>query len=63
MRSKFKVLIERSTHVKYKNPISNHSQDITFLKFLQADREMDGQAKNYMPLIFRYGGMAYIDKE
>jgi hypothetical protein len=27
------------------------------LKFLQTDRQTDGQAKNYMPPIFRYGGI------
>jgi hypothetical protein len=27
------------------------------LKFLKTDRQTDGQAKNYMPPIFPYGGI------
>jgi hypothetical protein len=27
------------------------------LKVLQTDKQTDGQAKNYMPPIFRYGGI------
>jgi hypothetical protein len=36
----------------YEIPISNHSRDLANVKVFA-----DGQAKNYMPPIFRYGGI------
>jgi hypothetical protein len=59
-RSKFIVPIEMSYHKEhtyaYKSPITYHSKDMANVKVV-ADRHTDGQAKNYMPPIFRYGGM------
>jgi hypothetical protein len=40
--------------MKYESPITYHSKDIANVKVF-ADRQTDGQAKKYMPLIFRYG--------
>jgi hypothetical protein len=42
--------------VKYEIPTTCHSKDMVNVKVF-ADRQTDGQAKNYMPLIFRYGGI------
>jgi hypothetical protein len=37
--------------VKYESPITYHSKDMANVKVF-ADRQADGQAKNYMPPIF-----------
>jgi hypothetical protein len=46
--------------MKYESLITYHSKDMANVK-VSADRQMDkqtdGQAKNYMPTIFRYGGI------
>jgi hypothetical protein len=42
--------------MKYESPITCHSKDIANVKVF-ADRQTDGQAKNYMPPIFRYRGI------
>jgi hypothetical protein len=42
--------------MKYKNPITYHSKDMAKVKVF-ANRQTDRRAKNYMPLIFRYGGI------
>jgi hypothetical protein len=42
--------------MKYESPITCHSKDMANVKVF-ADRQTDGQAKNYMPPIFRYGGI------
>jgi hypothetical protein len=55
LRSKNLVSIERSFHKEHTYEIP-----ITFLIF--ADRQTDGQAKNYIPPIFRYGGIKKILK-
>jgi hypothetical protein len=41
--------------MKYESPITYHSKDIPMLKVFadwQTDKHTDGQAKNYMPLMF-----------
>jgi hypothetical protein len=46
--------------MKYESPIKLTIQKIwPMLKFFcrQTDRQTDGQVKNYMPPIFRYGGI------
>jgi hypothetical protein len=46
--------------MKYESPITYHSKDMTNVKVFadrQTDRQTDGQAKNYMSPIFRYGGI------
>jgi hypothetical protein len=42
--------------MKYESPITYHSKDMANVKVF-VDRKTDGQAKNYMPPIFRYGGI------
>jgi hypothetical protein len=42
--------------MKYEIPITSHSKDMANVKVF-ADRQTDGQAKNYMPPIFLYGGI------
>jgi hypothetical protein len=39
--------------MKYESPITYYSKDMANVKVF-ADRQTDGQAKNYMPQIFRY---------
>jgi hypothetical protein len=49
--------------MKYENRITYHSKDMANVKVFvdrQTDRQTDGQAKNYMPPIFRYGGIKII---
>jgi hypothetical protein len=46
--------------MKYESPITCHSKDMTNVKVFtdrHANRQTDGQAKNYMSPIFRYGGI------
>jgi hypothetical protein len=46
--------------MKYESPITYHSKDKVNVKVFadrQTDRQTDGQAKNYMLPIFRYGGI------
>jgi hypothetical protein len=50
--------------MNYESLITYHSKDIANVKVLtdrqidrQTDRMTDGQAKNCMPQIFRYGGI------
>jgi hypothetical protein len=39
--------------MKYVNPITYHSKDMANVKVFADDKQKtDGQAKNYMPLIF-----------
>jgi hypothetical protein len=38
--------------MKYESPITYHSKDMANVKVFA-----EGQAKNYMPPIFRYGGI------
>jgi hypothetical protein len=54
--SKIMVPIERSCHKEhtYEIPITYHSEDMANVKVF-ADRQTNGQAKNYMPPIFRHG--------
>jgi hypothetical protein len=70
-RSKNVVKIERNTHMKYENPITFHSKDMANVKVtchskdmanvkVFADRQTDGQVKNYMLPIFRYGGIKKV---
>jgi hypothetical protein len=42
--------------MKYESPITYHSKDTENVKSFcgQTDKQRDGQAKNYMPPIFRY---------
>jgi hypothetical protein len=42
--------------MEYESPITYHSKDMANVKVF-ADRQTDGQAKNYMSTIFRYGGI------
>jgi hypothetical protein len=51
--------------VKYESPITYHSKDMTNVKVFadkQTDKQTDGQAKNYMPPIFRYGGITKLGR-
>jgi hypothetical protein len=46
--------------MKYESLITCHSKDMANVKVFadrQTDKQTDGQAKNYMPPIFRYGGI------
>jgi hypothetical protein len=46
--------------MKYESPITCDSKDMANVKVFadrQTDKQTDGQAKNYMPPIFRYGGI------
>jgi hypothetical protein len=45
--------------MKYESHITCHSKDMTNVKVFcrQTDKQTDGQAKNYMPPIFPYGGI------
>jgi hypothetical protein len=54
-------------NTKYESPITYHSKDMTNVKVFtdtqtdkQIERQTDSQAKNYMPLIFRYGGIKIL---
>jgi hypothetical protein len=42
--------------MKYESSITYHSKDMANVKVF-ADRQTDRQTKNYMPPIFRYGGI------
>jgi hypothetical protein len=49
--------------MKYESPITYHSKDMANVKVFadrQTERQTDRQAKNYMPPIFRYGGIITI---
>jgi hypothetical protein len=49
--------------MKYESPVIYHSKDMANVKVFadrHTDRLTDGQAKNYMPPIFRYGGLLQI---
>jgi hypothetical protein len=48
--------------MKYESPITYHSKDMANVKVF-ADRQTDGQVKNYMSLIFRYGGIKMLFEE
>jgi hypothetical protein len=62
---KVKVLmvpLECSCHKEYtyEIPITYHLKDMANIKVFadrQTDRQTDGQVKNYIPPIFRYGGI------
>jgi hypothetical protein len=43
----------------YEIPLIYHSKDMANVKVF-ADRQTDGQDKNYMPLIFHYGGIKIL---
>jgi hypothetical protein len=45
--------------MKYENPITYHSKDMATVKIF-AERQTDGQAKNYLPPIFRYRGIKKV---
>ena len=47
--------------MKYESLITYHSKDMANVKVF-ADRQTDGQTKNYMPPIFRYGGIKKLGK-
>ena len=51
-----KGLATRYTQVKYEGPNSCQSKDMAHVKVL-ADKQTDEQAKNYMPQIYRCGGI------
>jgi hypothetical protein len=57
-RSKIMAPIERSCHKEYiyESPITYHSKYMANVK-VYADKQTYGQTKNYMPQIFRYGGI------
>jgi hypothetical protein len=42
--------------MRYESPITYHSKNMANVTVF-ADRQTDGQAKNYMHPIFRYGGI------
>jgi hypothetical protein len=42
--------------MKYESLITYHSKGMANVKVFE-DRQTDGQAKNYMPPNFRYGGI------
>jgi hypothetical protein len=54
-------LRSQGTHVKYKTPITNHSQDMANFK-LFPDRQMDKQAKHYMLPFFHCGDIKIIGR-
>jgi hypothetical protein len=43
--------------MKYESPITYHSKDMANVKVFADRQTKHGQAKNYMPPIFRYGGI------
>jgi hypothetical protein len=50
--------------MKYESSITYHSKDMANVNVFadrhtdkQMDKQTDGQAKNYMPPFFRYGGI------
>jgi hypothetical protein len=46
-----KGLVIRNTHMKYESPVTYHSKDMANVKVF-ADKQTDGQAKNYSPRSF-----------
>jgi hypothetical protein len=42
--------------MKYESPITYHSKDMASVKVF-INRQTGGQAKNYMPPIFQFGGI------
>jgi hypothetical protein len=47
--------------MKYESPITYHSKDMANVRVF-ADRQSNRQAKNYMPLIYRYGRVKRCSK-
>jgi hypothetical protein len=61
-RSKINVRVEMSCQMKYESPITYHSKDMASVKvfayrLIYKGRQTDGQAIDYEPPIFRYGGI------